>query len=228
MSVFFFLVSPFRCFFLHLSIASSSLLPSTSLPSYPLHPLMHPPPPPLPFSVALLFIAMSSQGSAATKAFSCCHYNYSLHTHRHTHAHTCTLEECLCVCMHVRCVCVPVCAPACAVTHKRVSYFYLSPSLPLLLSIAPPTSPHPSLPPLLAASHICYAEHRQHQSSPNSSPLARRTRAPLGVPSELFRAPLRSRRPSAHSPLAFSLRPMERAQVSVPLPLHAPAAAQMT
>lgn len=170
-SVFFFLVSPFRCFFLHLSIASSSLLPSTSLPSYPLHPLMHPPPPPLPFSVALLFIAMSSQGSAATKAFSCCHYNYSLHTHRHTHAHTCTLEECLCVCMHVRCVCVPVCAPACAVTHKRVSYFYLSPSLPLLLSIAPPTSPHPSLPPLLAASHICYAEHRQHQSSPNSSPL---------------------------------------------------------
>lgn len=140
-SVCFFLVSPFRCFFLHLSIASSSLLPSTSLPSYPLHPLMHPPPP-LPFSVALLFIAMSSQGSAATKAFSCCHYNYSLHTHRHTHAHTCTLEECLCVCMHVRCVCVPVCAPACAVTHKRVSYFYLSPSLPP----SPPLHRSPHLP----------------------------------------------------------------------------------
>lgn len=140
----------------------------------------------------------------------------------------------LCLYACALCVCACVCSCMCRYTQKGELFLPLSlpPSLSSSPSLPPPPRhhhpPHPSLPPLLAASHICYAEHRQHQSSPNSSPLARRTRAPLGVPSELFRAPLRSRRPSAHSPLAFSLRPMERAQVSVPLPLHAPAAAQMT
>lgn len=115
------LLHPFCCFYPVLSPHVSPQLP-----------LLHH----LPLSVALLFIAMSSQGSAATKAFSCCHYNYSLHTSTHTHA-----------CTHNRSVFVSarVCTLACAV-KKRLSYFYLSPSSP---STQPPTHPllHPSLPP---------------------------------------------------------------------------------
>lgn len=77
------------------------------------------------------------------------------------------------VCMCVVCVC----SCMCRYTQKGELFLPLSlpPSLSSSPSLPPPPRhhhpPHPSLPPLLAASHICYAEHRQHQSSPNSSPL---------------------------------------------------------
>ena len=121
------LLHPFCCFY---PVLSPHVPPQLPL-------LLH-----LLLSVALLFIAMSSQGSAATKAFSCCHYNYSLHTLTHTHA--CTHNRSAFVSARV---CVCVCTLVCTVTHKkRVSYFYLSPSSP---STQPPTHPllHPSLPP---------------------------------------------------------------------------------
>lgn len=128
-------------------------LPLLSPPYLCLPPLLSPMhPPPLlhhPLSVALLFIAMSSQGSAATKAFSCCHYNYSLHTCTHTPTNThaymhkrrkgAQQQHCVFV---SACVCVMRACSACAVIHKRVSYFYLSPSLS---SSPPPTPLHPSL-----------------------------------------------------------------------------------
>lgn len=106
-----------------------------------------------PISVALLFIAMSSQGSAATKAFSCCHYNYSLHTCTHTptdtHAYTHkrrrgAQQQHHCVFVSA-CVCVVCACSACAVIHKRVSYFYLSPSLSSSPSHPLPPTLHPSL-----------------------------------------------------------------------------------
>lgn len=79
-------------FFLVFPSTASSLCPPPPHLYLPPLPHLRTPPPLLllrrPLSVALLFIAMSSQGSAATKAFSCCHYNYSLHTCACTHAHT--------------------------------------------------------------------------------------------------------------------------------------------
>lgn len=120
------LLHPFCCFY---PVLSPHVPPQLPL-------LLH-----LPLSVALLFIAMSSQGSAATKAFSCCHYNYSLHTsHTHTHMRACTPHQSVFVSARV-------CTLAWTVIHKkRASYFYLSPSSP---SSQPPTHPllHPSLPP---------------------------------------------------------------------------------
>lgn len=81
------LLHPFCCFY---PVLSPHVPPQPPL-------LLH-----LPLSVALLFIAMSSQGSAATKAFSCCHYNYSLHT-SHTHTHTCVRAHPtkVSLCLHV-------------------------------------------------------------------------------------------------------------------------------
>lgn len=118
------------------------------LPSSPLLP--H-----LPLSVALLFIAMSSQGSAATKAFSCCHYNYSLHTSTHTRVRT--QPQCLCVCtfVHTRMYCYT------SKKKKKKGELFL----PLALLSIKPTSHPPTPSSLSAASHICYAEHRRYQFS---------------------------------------------------------------
>ena len=169
----FFIFAPFWLFF----FPSPLCPPYLRLPPLPL--LRHP------LSVALLFIATSSQGSAATKAFSCCHYNYSLHTRAHTHTPTNTrayageeqqrsvfVSACVCACS------------ACAAIHKRVSYFYLTPSPPRPHTYTH-THTHTHPPPssrsaaaaaaaaaasataAAAASHICYAEHRQDHSSPS-------------------------------------------------------------
>lgn len=95
-------------------------------------------PPPHPLSVALLFLAMSSQGSAATKAFSCCHYNYSLHAHTDTNGEV-HGSSAASLCLHVR-VCV---IRMCCYTQKGELF------LPPALALHPPT-PHPSPLPLPA------------------------------------------------------------------------------
>ena len=207
-SVLFFFLRRFGVFFIHrlILLASLSSLLSPLLSSLsPLSPPNAPSSPSYttPLSVALLFIAMSSQGSAATKAFSCCHYNYSLHTcaHTRTHAHTHTDWH---ACIHTLTqerssstvsLCLHVCAcSACAVIHKRVSYFYLSPSLPPLLSPPPPPPPPPLFIPLCCCQPhlLCWAQ--AVSVEPNIPPLAHwtHTRADegcsLGIPqiSSLF------------------------------------------
>lgn len=224
-------LTPFGCFSSIFPLPHPPCLPLSS-PSPPMHPPLPPPPPSL--SVALLFIAMSSQGSAATKAFSCCHYNYSLHTCTHTHPHpwtrmhTHTQERSdstttVSLCLHV-CAC-----SACAVIHKRVSYFYLSPSLS-----SSPSPPHPSLPRLPATfamlstgsisraptSLLSHTEltHERVKAAPSVS---------LRFQS-YFRAPLQPSI-SANSQLAHSLvMDQTVAQVALAAPRHVLAAVQMT
>lgn len=124
--------------------------------SCPLSPCASPaPPPPSPPPLCRsAFYSHVFQGSAATKAFSCCHYNYSLHTSTHTHTHACT---------HSRSVFVSAraCTLACTVIHKKKGELFL----PLALLSINPTSHPPTPSSLSAASHICYAEHRRYQFS---------------------------------------------------------------
>lgn len=125
------------------------------LPSPPL--LLH-----LPLSVALLFIAMSSQGSAATKAFSCCHYNYSLHTS--THAHTCVHAQSKCLCV---CTCVHACMYRYTLKKKKGWAIFTS-RPPLHQPNLPPTH---SFIPLCRQPHLlCWAQAVSVQSSPSIPP----------------------------------------------------------
>lgn len=129
-------------------------------------------------------------------------------------------------------LCLHVCAcSACAVIHKRVSYFYLSPSLP---SSPSPLAPPPSSSLSAAASHICYAEHRQYQSSPTSllshtelthELMKAAPSASLRFP-VCFRAPLQPSIPT-HSQLS-PVMDQALARAAVAVPRHALAALQMT
>lgn len=110
----------FRCF--------SSSLPLSSLS-----------PPPHTLSVAPLFIAMSSQGSAATKAFSCCHYNYSLHARTDSNGEV-HGNSAASLCLHVRACVIRMCC------YTQKSELFLPPAL----ALHPPHPPHPSPPPLPA------------------------------------------------------------------------------
>lgn len=137
------LLHPFCCFY---PVLSPHVPPQLPL-------LLH-----HPLSVALLFIAMSSQGSAATKAFSCCHYNYSLHTSTHTH-----------VCTHSRSVFVSarVCTLACTVIHKKGWAIFTS-RPPLHQPNLPPTH---SFIPLCRQPHLlCWAQAVSVQSSSSIPP----------------------------------------------------------
>lgn len=100
----------FRCF--------SSSLPLSSLS----------PPPPHTLSVAPLFIAMSSQGSAATKAFSCCHYNYSLHARTDSNGEV-HGNSAASLCLHVRACVIRMCC------YTQKSELFLPPAL----ALHPPT-----------------------------------------------------------------------------------------